>query len=100
MAKAKTITHLLPVEEHSGDTARNEIALHAAGAVDSLLKMLRREAGADADGFSEVLTNTLIRLEALNAVSLSVLSGNDRDVDELCRTVYGQHSDGRLAHPH
>lgn len=99
MAKAKTTTPEQPVEQPQYDAiARQEIALHASGYVDSLLKMLRREADADEGNFTEILDNTLMRIQALNGVALAVLSGNDRDIDEMCVTVYGKHSDGRLEH--
>lgn len=79
--------------------ARLEIAFHSACKVDALIKHLRHNLGVADEACTDVAESLLRRVERLNAVSMSVLRGDQDDLDSMCVAVYGKHADGRVACP-
>jgi len=72
-------------------TAREEIAWHAAGEIEAITNMLERE--THQDGFDLILRTGLRRVRELNSIVLSVVGGDtSRETDEMCDVVYGWHA--------
>lgn len=83
MATEKTTT---PAAD---DIARGQIACDAAGEIEALVGMLRREIDNDCDQLLTIVQSTLRRIKDLNSVVLSVLADDaNRDSDEMCEVVY------------
>lgn len=69
--------------------ARQQMGVYAAGEIEAIGRMLRRH--QDEDGFELVLNGSLMRINALCSVLLS-LHGNDdgRDWSEMHEVVFGE----------
>jgi hypothetical protein len=82
MAEAKTIKDM-PADD------QRHMCFHAAGEIEVLGRMLRREQSED--GFETLLNGSLIRLDALAGVLLSI-NGNDdgREWAEMHEVVFGE----------
>ena len=70
---------------------RKSLAYEAAGEIEGLLGMLRREIANDGDQVDMIVGTTLRRIKALNSVVLSVLGDDDgRDTAEMYEVVCGE----------
>lgn len=71
------------------DVVRRQMCVYAAGEIEAIGRMLRRE--QDEDGFESVLNGSLIRIDALASVLLSI-NGDDegREWAEMHRVVFGE----------
>lgn len=66
---------------------RHEIGREASGQIGSLLNMLKREAQQGDEGFRDVLSAGLRRIEELNDIAFYILDGNT-DEDTTNRVIY------------
>lgn len=82
MADAKTLKDM-------PDDARRRMCVSAAGEIEALGRMLRRE--QDEDGFEIALNCSLIRIDALASVLLSINNQDDRcEWAEMHEAVFGE----------
>ena len=88
---------------HTADlTAREQVTLHAAGEIETLINVpqLERQAQDDRVIFDLFVRMMLDRIKALNSVVLSVAGGDvGRDTDEMCQLVYGSDADMHAQKP-
>lgn len=70
---------------------RQRLALDAAGQIEALVGMLKREQEQDSSEFEHYLLPPMLqRLKAVNSVILSVLGGDDcRKTEEMREVIHG-----------